>query len=125
MFQTNKVYRTTSPINAKHHILTCQQADCENYKNGWKVRVEGLPAHILHYVTTSGKVYQKIQISADETWLFFKAEQTCFEDHYSPYRPAYYYSKDRNGVRTHTKAEFWVEEHQENLEAIKDRLEKG
>jgi hypothetical protein len=125
MYGTNKIYRTTSPITDKWHVLSCQEADCKNYQNGWKVRVDGLPAGLLQQVTNSGRVFQRVQISADETWLIFKSEQQCFEKHLSPNRPAYYYSKDRNGVRTHTKAEFWIEEHQENLDAIRDRLEKG
>lgn len=125
MYKTNKVYRTTSPITSREHILSCQEADCKNYQNGWKVREDGLPADLLHYVTNSGRVYQRVQISVDETWLIFKSEQKCFDKHVSPYRPAFYYSKDRNGVRTHTEAKFWIEEYAENLGAIQDRVEKG
>lgn len=125
MYGTNKTYRTSSPVTSQQHILTCQEADCKNYQNGWRIRVEGLPADLLHLVTHSGRSYRRVQITADETWLVFGSEQKCFEQHINPIRPAFYYSKDRNGVRTHTKAEFWVEEYAENLEAIRDKIEKG
>jgi hypothetical protein len=57
---------------------TCDEVDCDHYLHGWRVRVEGTAADLLHAARTSGRRFREERIADGQTWLHFEAGQPCF-----------------------------------------------
>lgn len=126
MRPTQKLYRISSPAETHYRKATCQEVDCERYANGWRVKVNGLPADLLKYITNSGRKFSEVRVSDTETWLIYPGGQQCFDNHQvSLEKPALYIVRDRAGIRQHTKPEHWVEENSENLDRIRKIIDEG
>lgn len=133
--QDYRTFQITSPLSTHWRKATCQEVDCPHYLNGWRVRVEGLPAEMLHAARTSGRKYAELHVAEDESWLVFEAGQACFraEQHRKLLdrqeifivRDGDWRGNPTGNVRKHTKPEFWIEDMQENNEAVRARIEKG
>jgi len=121
-----KRFAIASPVNTHTRLATCEEVDCEYNQRGWRTRVETLPSKEAYKVaTTSGRYYTESQEAPGETYLVFPPGQQCFADHRLPLdRPEFYYVGDRQGTRRHSKSEFWVEEHSEDLDRLKKKIEQ-
>lgn len=133
--QDYRTFQITSPLSTHWRKATCAEVDCPHYLNGWRVRVEGLPADMLHAAKTSGRKFTELTVVEGENWLVFEAGQNCFRaaDHRKLLdRQEIFITRDGDWrgnptgmVRKHTKPEFWIEDMQENNQAVRDFQQKG
>lgn len=131
--QAMKTYAIVAPKTTVP--ATCVEVGCAHYLNGWRLRVEGLPADFMHAATHSGRSFERLEIGPGETWLVFAAGQPCFKaaHHVRPVTVG----PDRFGViagdwrgslgviREHTKAEDWVDDFATHQDVLATRLEQG
>jgi hypothetical protein len=134
--ESYKTYEIRQPLASHFRPATCEEIACPDYVHGWKVRVEGLPAELLHAAKTSGRSYQEMHIAEGETWLHFTAGQPCFrasQHRVAVGRPPLYVVRDgdRRGnprgtkARLHQKADFWVEDFAEHQDRLADAQRRG
>jgi len=114
---------------------TCAEIDCPHYLCGWRLRIDNLPADMVHAATHSGRRCERMDVAEGETWLVFEAGQPCFKaaEHQRPVPTG----PDRFGVvggdwrgslgviREHTKAEDWVDDFATHQDALATRLAQG
>lgn len=79
-----KTYSVIAPRSTHFRAVTCREANCPNFANGWRVhlqRIQSWPngAQLIAHIKTCGKRYTLLEVSADETWFVFEAGQTCFD----------------------------------------------
>lgn len=126
--QDYKTYQIMSPLRTHHRKATCAEVNCPDYLSGWRVRIEGLPADMLHTAKTCGRKFTELHVTENENWLVFEAGQPCFRagQHYKLLdkqeifivRDGDWRGNPTGNVRRHTRPEHWVEdmtEHQDKL----------
>ena len=130
-----KTYQIVSPLSTHWEPATCQQVDCPDYLNGWRVRIEGLPPEMIHAAKTSGRKFSELEISASEHWMVFEAGQSCFRasehrrllDKQEIFiaRDGDYRGNPTGNVRRHTRPEFWLEDFAEHQDQLAQRIQQG
>lgn len=130
-----QTYRIVSPAATHWRAASCEEVDCLDWRNGWRVRVEELSPQLLHTATNSGRRYQVLDVAEGEHWLVFEAGQACFRagEHKVPTgRPELYvvqggdWRGNPTGMRRqHSKAEDWVDDFGTHQQKIADQIEKG
>lgn len=130
-----QTFEIKAPAATHFRKGTCAEADCPNYLNGWRVRVEGLPPEMLHAAKASGRRYREEQIAEGETWLVFEAGQPCFrasQHQVRIERPELYIARagdsrgNPNGqVTRHSQPEHWVEQFAENQDKLATAQQRG
>lgn len=73
-----QTYQVAAPIQTHWTAATCEQVDCEQWRQGWAVHLELLDARDQHLVRTSGRKYIEQQLGPAQTWLLFEPGQPCF-----------------------------------------------
>lgn len=73
-----KTYNIGTPISTHWAPTTCEQIDCEQWREGWAVQIQGLDEEDLHAMRTSGRHHRVFEVSATETWWVFEPGQPCF-----------------------------------------------
>jgi hypothetical protein len=127
-------YRTHAirqPLGTHYRIITCQEAQCTAYHNGWVFEVKDIDPDMAAAIKASGKRYQYVA-SDDGDTLVFAPGQECFAVHRRNLdREAFFYT-GRGDQRTFTprnaqqlRSGLWVEHFEEHLDKIKTELEKG
>jgi hypothetical protein len=121
-----------APLSTHWVPATCEQVGCEQYLNGWAVRVEGLPEQMLYDATHSGRSYRIEKVAPGHTLLVFAAGQPCFRASQHRRRVTdrqeiYTVSSQggRRGPLKPTSARLWVEEFSENQDRIQKILRRG
>lgn len=76
--QAKQTYRIAAPLATHWRPATCAEVGCEHYRDGWRVRVEGLSEADLFAARNSGRRWRELQVAAGETWMVFEAGQPCF-----------------------------------------------
>lgn len=128
------LYRTHAirqPLGTHYRIITCQEAQCAAYHNGWSFDVADIDPAMAAAIKASGKRYQYVSTESGDT-LIFAPGQECFAMHRrSLDREAFYYT-GRGDQRTFTprnaqqlRSGLWVEHFEEHLSDIRDALERG
>ena len=131
-----KTFQVAAPAATHWRPASCEDVGCEQYRHGWRVRVEGLTERDLHTARNCGRTYRVEQIADGETWLVYPPGQPCFRasQHRLPTgRPELYVVRDgdwrgnprRTEARRHTRADHWVEEFGEHQERLADEIRKG
>ncbi len=124
--QAYKTYQVSVP--QKHmRAATCDEVECPNWLNGFKVAVPVGESRQAYLIKTSGKPYT-VQDDGDGTrWAVFAAGTHCFAEptHRIATGPELYVVKggdwrgNPTGMRrVHSKPEHWVEDfalHQDKL----------
>lgn len=133
--QDYKTYQIVSPLSTHWRKATCAEVNCPNYLKGWKLRVEGLPPEMLYAAKTSGRSFTELDVNESEHWLVFKPGQSCFRaaEHRALLdkqeifiaRDGDFRGNPTGSVRRHTRAEFWLEDMQENLGRLHELHERG
>lgn len=133
--QDYRTYQITSPLSTHWRPAPCQEIDCPQFLHGWRVRVEGLPAEMLHAARTSGRKYVELHVSMDENWLVFEAGQPCFRstehrkllDRQEIFivRDGDWRGNPTGNVRKHTRPEDWREDFAEHQEKVARQIERG
>lgn len=77
--ESYKTYSIHAPLSSHFRPATCAEINCPHYVHGWRTRVEGLPAELLHAARNSGRHYREVKLAEGETWLEFPAGQRCFQ----------------------------------------------
>jgi hypothetical protein len=132
-----KTYQVSTPQSTHWRSATCTEIDCQNYLNGWRVRIEGLTDAQKHAVTHSGRKFTVMRLAADQGWYVFEAGQPCFRSHEHKLptgRPSLYVVRDGDpwrgnprgtSPRVHTRPEFWVEDFAEHQQRLHERWKRG
>lgn len=133
--QDYKTYQIVSPISTHWEPATCAQVDCPEYRNGWRVRIEGLPPEMVHAARTTGRKFMELEVAHNEHWLVFEAGQPCFRasqhrrllDKQEVFiaRDGDFRGNPTGNVRRHTRPEFWVEDMAENLDNLRALHKRG
>jgi hypothetical protein len=130
-----RTFQIASPIETHWRPATCEESDCEQYANGWRVRVEGLSPEDLHAIRTSGRQFRQVDVAEGETWLVFEPGQRCFKaaTHKVPLgRPELYVVRDGdwrgNPTRQsfqHSSAESWVDQFATHQDKLAEAIERA
>ena len=130
--QAYQTFQILAPSSTHRRKATCVEVDCPDYQKGWRVRVEGLDAGMLHTAKTSGRKFTELHVAEGENWLVFEAGQPCFRaaTHSVPLdkqeiyiaRDGDYRGNPTGRVRKHTKPEFWVEHMADDVDKVKKRI---
>jgi hypothetical protein len=131
-----KTYEMSSPLATHWRAATCAEANCEYYRDGFQVRVEGLAPQVLHAVQNSGRKYTVQRAAEGETYLAFEAGQPCLRQSLHRVRverEPLYLVRDgdwrgnprRTKARLHQRPEDWVEDFATHQQRIVDEIEKG
>lgn len=140
-----KTYSIVAPASSHFRPATCAETDCPDYLNGWRVRVEGLPADMLHTARTArfqvnGRwvpyKHAEMPVAPGETWLVYEAGQPCFhagEHRLRLDKPELFLVRDGDHrgnprgtrARMHQRPELWVEDFGEHQQNIADAIAKG
>ncbi|WNI19173.1 hypothetical protein [Actinacidiphila sp. ITFR-21] len=134
--ESYKSYVISQPLATHWRRATCEEVGCDKFANGWRVRVEGLPAEQLNAVRNSGRSYQELRVADGETYLDFAAGQPCFSttQHRAPLGKAPLYlvrDGDTRGnprgtrARLHQRPDFWVEDFAEHQQTLADAQRQG
>lgn len=133
--QDYKTYQIVSPLSTHWRVATCAEVDCPHYLNGWRVRVEGLPADMLHTARTSGRKFAELHVSENENWLVFEAGQPCFraqlhrklldKQEIFVVRDGDWRGNPTGNVRRHTRPEHWVEDFDEHQDRLARQAQQG
>lgn len=133
-----QTFQVTAPISTHTRKATCEEAECAQYLRGWRMKLDlgtELGQKQAYYIKHhSGRAYKVVAQQDGLVELEFSGNQTCFQDHRVRIdRPEIYRVKGgdyrgnplRTPVRTHKKAEYWVEEFAENQDRLKTQMERG
>ena len=130
-----KTYTLAAPLATHWRKATCAEVGCPDYLNGWRVRVEGLDAQMLHDARRYGR-NRELPVTEGETWLVYEAGQPCFRSaqHRTRIeRPELYLVRDGDWrgnprgtqARQHSRPEHWVEDFAEHQQGLADTAQKG
>lgn len=131
-----KTYEMSSPLATHWRPATCAEANCEYYRDGFQVRVEGLAPKVLYAVMHSGRKYAMQKAGEGETYLAFEAGQPCLRQSLHRVRtdkPPLYIVRDgdhrgnprRTKARWHQNPENWTEDFALHQQAIADEIARG
>lgn len=131
-----KTYAIIAPTSTHFRRATCEEVACPDHLNGWRVRVEGLPAELLHAARHSGRKHTELPVADGETWLVFEAGQPCFQTSQHRTRigkPELFVVRDgdRRGnprgtkARLHQRPEHWQEDFAEHQQGLADAIQEG
>jgi hypothetical protein len=132
-----KTYAVVSPLGSHFRPATCEEVGCQHFLNGWRTRIEGLPADMLHAARTAGRKFTEQRVAEGETWLVFEAGQRCFRasEHRTRIsdRPPLYVVKDGDHrgnprgtkPRVHMSPDNWLDDFATHQQAIADEIKKG
>lgn len=129
-----KTYRVSSPLETHTRRATCQEIDCEAYRDGWVMHKDALTPAMIYAVTHSGRKFTEINIGPGETYYKFEPGQICFKaptHRISLERPEFYMvgrgltsTFDERRAKQHTRPEFWVEDMQHHFDTLRKAIEE-
>lgn len=134
--QSYRTYSIVAPVATHFRPGTCEEADCENYKLGFKVVVDPnteLGKQQMHYLDAdrSRSCIREMQPTGLIEYIYGPG-QTCFAQHKVRIdRPEIFVVRDGHfqnptgGSRTHTKPEYWVEDFAEHQDKLATVIERG
>jgi hypothetical protein len=124
-------YKTYSLISPGRPA-TCEEVDCEQFRSGWRIRVEELSPELLRSARNSGRRFQELRVADGETWLVFDAGQSCFARHSLPWEGRERFIErggdwrgNPRGDRYEHNADTWVDSFANHQQKLADRLEQG
>jgi hypothetical protein len=135
-----KTFQIVSPTSTHFRPATCAEVECDATVNGWVTTVDEtteLGQKQAHYIRKlSGRLFKENRTPTGLTEFTFPAGQPCFrkDDHKVRIgRQELFITRDGDWrgnplgtrPRQHTRPEHWVEEFQENQQALVDRMERG
>lgn len=129
-----KTYNIGTPLETHWTATTCEQVDCEQWREGWALRVEGVSEEDLHLARTSGRRWRQYDVGPGETWLVFEPGQPCFAagthmrrlerpEVFATRRGDWRGDPTNRGLRV-LGAQSWVDDCGENQESVADWIEK-
>lgn len=130
-----KTYQIAAPISTHFRPATCEEAGCEQYRNGWQVRIEGLDEQDIYLATHCGRKFSRVSVAEGETYLVFEPGQPCFRSGSHRVRLAReerflvaggdWRGNPRNERREHANAADWQEDMAGHLDQLHTAIERG
>jgi hypothetical protein len=137
--QKMQTYKISKPVATHTRPATCEEIDCPDFLNGWVTRLpHGDPRITFLRQACAGRVdghrrqmIEVTRIDSAEREFLFNPGQPCLKatTHRKDLeRPEIYLVRGGDWranlglIRRHTHPEHWVEDMQENLEAVERRL---
>lgn len=133
--QAYKTYQIAAPLKTHWRPATCAEIDCEQYREGWAIQIQGLEPEDLHAIRTSGRHYTVHEVADGETWWVFEPGQPCFAaaTHQCRLEREELFvlrGGDHRGNPTGRKPDLlsppvWVDAFGENQESLAEEMERG
>lgn len=134
--ESYKTFTIAAPLSTHFRPATCAEVACPDYLHGWRTRIEGLPAELLHAARTSGRRYTELPVAAGETWLVFEAGQACFRASQHRARldkPELFLVRDGDWrgnprgtkARLHQRPADWRDDFAEHQQGLADAIQEG
>ena len=136
--QAYRTYEIAAPRSTHWRDATCDEVGCHHHQYGWRTVVDEtttLGQRQAHYIRAeSRRRFGEHRDEAGLTVFEFAPGQPCFAKHRTRVeRPELYLvtGGDWRGnplgtpTRRHTRPELWVEDFQENQDALITRIERG
>lgn len=130
-----KSYGILAPLSTHWRVATCEEVGCEQFANGWQVRVEGLDEADLYLAEHCGRSFRRFTAGPGETYLVYAAGQPCFRSASHRVRiereerfivsGGDWRGNPRQERREHLNAADWTEDFAEHQDRIKTALEGG
>lgn len=125
----DRAYTIKAPLSTHFRSATCAEVDCPNYRQGWKVRTDGLSQQMLHTAMNSGRKFSWLHVSEQENWLVFEAGQPCFESQRHRKRlereELFVVRDGRSTPVRHTRPELWMEDLHEHTDKLAEARKEG
>lgn len=135
--QAYRSFEVHSPLSTHYRSATCAEVECQHYLSGWLSRIDmstPLGVQQARAIKASGRTFTEESVTGTVVVLRFAAGQACFQaPHKVPTgRPELYVVRDGDWrgnptgrSRKHKQPVLFVEEFEENLSRIRDRIEQG
>lgn len=132
-----QTHQILQPLSSHFRDATCKEVDCAAFNKGWKTTIDTateLGAQQANYIRLHSGRHFTYEQTGTMVVFTFPAGQECFREHKVPLeRPAIFIRKDgdfRGNPRgttayRHRNADDWVDEFANDLQDLKDRLERG
>lgn len=118
---------------------TCEEIDCDAWRNGWMTRVPAASLDLVEAVMKSGRPFTEVTgLGSSEREFLFAPGTPCFRASthriaVRPDLPQLFVVRDgdwrgnprHTEARIHKRPEDWVENFQETTAAVVDRIERG
>ncbi|KJK44438.1 hypothetical protein UK23_29505 [Lentzea aerocolonigenes] len=137
-----KTYGIQAPLSTHWRVATCQDADCANYRHGWRIHIERIAKRangelLLRDIKQSGKRFRTVDLGPGQTFWEFEAGQTCFDGDAGRHRvrigrPELFIVRGgdwrgnpRGEQRTHQSMADWIDDMSEHRDKLLTRLAQG
>lgn len=133
-----KTYTLSAPLSTHWRPGTCEEADCQAYRNGWITRVDETTElgqkQAYHIRKMAGRRFREQREPAGLTAFVFEAGQACFTQHQVPLERDVRYlvqggdwrgNPQQTGTRVHKRGEDWLNDFAEHQDKLKTTLERG
>jgi hypothetical protein len=129
-----ETFQVKAPIKTHWRRATCEEIDCEQWREGWAVRLEMLEPEDLHAMRNSGRAFKQYDVADGETWWVFEPGQPCFAAaaHITRLeREELFVLRDGDwranptGVRHELSPTSWVDSFGENQESLAEEARRG
>jgi len=133
-----KHWTIASPLATHWRAATCEEVGCLDHNNGWRIRIDTLPAEMQHAAKTSGRHWSECVIDVDPdtgerydppaVYFVFEAGQPCFRasTHQVPVgRPELYLVGNRGEVRTYDRSDQWADDCATETDKIVNIIGRG
>jgi hypothetical protein len=127
----HRTYTITAPVSTHFRDPSpaeigsgraCENAGCEPYARGWRLRWDVLTEQQRHDATHSGRQYTVQAVSEHENWLVFPAGQPCFrasQHRVRLDRPEMFRVRDGVAVpRLHSRPDDWMDDLRNHTERV-------
>lgn len=121
-FLTSNYYRILSPVATHRVLATCEEVECANYANGWRVPLSVMTERHFADLKAGGWHYAIVRLGDDLGYVEFEAGQKCFTEHTKPLErePLWF----RNNYR-HSGVDAWHDDFATNQDRLKRLIERG
>ncbi len=75
-----KTYSLSQPIATHTRKATCEEVDCEHWREGWTYDVRQLDERLIRAIRLSGKRFREQEHLGVTYWVFHPGQQ-CFREH--------------------------------------------
>lgn len=129
-----KGYAIDAPMSRMfRERISCAQAECPDYTNGWMVRADLITAQMWADIKRLGYSWKRFDVSATERYIAFEAGQRCFraDTHTRLVRdPLFVEHRSAKWGRTapgfvHKRAADWQESFAEHQDKLADEARRG
>lgn len=137
-----KTYSIRAPLATHWRPAGCQEANCANWRNGWRIHIEHVTRMangelLLRDIKQSGKRFRVVDEGVGKTYWEFEAGQSCFDGDLMRHkvrvgRPELFVVRGgdwrgnpREEQRVHTGIADWIEDMSETRDKLMTRLAQG